>query len=366
MRDSYLFRVLIVPTSVFLSVLFGASYGSGREVVEFVSSNGPAGGLIAIATLVATHVVLLVLSFELARLYRSYDYVSFFKVLLKRGWFLYEIVIILGLILALSITTSVGGTVLEEHFGISAWIGNLLILALIIVLNYHGRKIVEESMMLSVIALFVVLAVLLVQLVSGHSDQVAAAFAEFEYEGGAPYKGLMYAIGGGGYLPLLLYCAIGLKARSEVIVAGVVAATVAAVPALIFHFSFMASYPAVIDERIPTYWMFDKISTPLMLNIYVVVMFVLVSQTGVGVLQGLIERLDVWHQQKKGIPLTPAGHAGIAGAAVIFSAALGSMGIVSLILRGYTIMFASFIVVFVVPLITYGAYLVYRAGPSRT
>ena len=40
------------------------------------------------------------------------------------------------------------------------------------------------------------------------------------------------------------------------------------------------------------------------------------------------------------------------------------MGIVALILRGYTIMFASFIVVFVVPLLTYGVYPVVRGTPA--
>lgn len=362
--DTYLFRVLIIPSAVFLSVLFGASYGSGREVVEFVSSNGPDGGLLSVLVLVVTHAVLLVLSFELARLYRSYDYVSFFKVLLGRGWFLYEIVILAGLVIALSITTTVGGTVLEDHFGISAWAGSLLILGLVVVLNYHGRAIVEGSMMLSVAALFLVLVVLVVQLLTGYVDQVSAAFANYEYEGGSLYKGLMYAIGGGGYLPLLLYCAIGLKTRGEVVAAGIFAAAVAGIPALIFHFAFMAGYPKVIEQRIPTYWMFDQISTPMMLNIYVIVMFVLVAQTGVGVLQGLIERLDVWHQQKRGGPLTRMGHGAIAGGAVVFSMLLGSMGIVALILRGYTIMFASFIFVFVVPLLTYGVYLVLRGRPN--
>ena len=363
MLNHYFFRVLIIPSAVFLSVLFGASYGSGREVVEFVSSNGPTGGLVAIATLVTTHTVLLMLSFELARLYKSYDYVSFFRVLLRRGWFLYEIVILVGLVIALSITTTVGGTVLEDHFGINARIGSLAILALIVALNYFGRKIVEESMMLSVTALFLVLVVLVVQLASGYADQVTAAFSDFEYQEGSVYKGLMYAIGGGGYIPLLLYCATGLKSRSEAVTAGLVAAFVAGVPALIFHFAFMAGYPAVIEQRIPTYWMFGQISTPLMLNIYVMVMFVLVAQTGVGVLQGLIERVDVWYKQRKGEPLNSVGHAAIAGSAAVFSMALGSMGIVALILRGYTIMFMSFIFVFVIPLLTYGAFLVFRRRP---
>ncbi len=358
--DSYLFRVLVVPTAVFLSVLFGAAYGSGREVVEFVTGNGPTGGLVAILTLIVTHGVLLVLSFELARLYRSYDYVSFFRVLLGKGWFLYEIVILVGLVIGLSITTTVGGTVLDDHFGIGALVGSLLIFALIVFLNYHGRRIIEQSMTVSVVALFGVLAVLVVQLLDGHAGQVAKAFAEHPHQEGGIYTGLKYAIGGGGYLPLLLYCATGLRTRGEVLAAGLTAAVVAALPALVFHCAFMAGFPAVVEQRLPAYWMFEQVSSPFMLNVYVLVMFVLVAQTGVGVLQGLIERVDVWYRHRKTRPLGRVGHGAIAGGAVLISMALGSMGIVALILRAYTIMFASFVVVFVVPLLTYGVYLTIR------
>lgn len=358
MFDSYPFRVLIVPSVVFLSVLFGAAYGSGREVVEFVSSHGPTGGLVALLTLVVTHCVLLVLSFELARLFKAYDYVSFFKVLLGKGWFLYEIVIIVGLVIGLSITTTVGGTVLADHFGIGALVGSLLILALIVTLNFHGRRIVEQSMMVSVFALFAVLAILITQLLHSHAGQVADAFADHAHQDGGVFTGLKYAIGGGGYLPLLLYCAIGLQSRAEATTAGIVAATVAAVPALVFHFAFMAGFPAIAEQRLPAYWMFEQISTPFMLHVYVLVMFVLVALTGVGVLQGLIERIDAWHLHRRARPLSRIGHGAIAGGAVIVSTALGSMGIVALILRAYTIMFASFIVVFVVPLLTYGLYLI--------
>ena len=106
MLNSYPFRVLVVPAAVFLSVVFGASYGSGREVVEFISINGPTGGQVSILTLAFVYGILLTLSFELARLFKSFEYVSFFKVLLGRAWFLYEIVILLGMIIALSITTT--------------------------------------------------------------------------------------------------------------------------------------------------------------------------------------------------------------------------------------------------------------------
>ena len=41
------------------------------------------------------------------------------------------------------------------------------------------------------------------------------------------------------------------------------------------------------------------------------------------------------------------------------------MGIVALILRGYSLMYASFIAVFVIPLLTYGVYLIFRGARTR-
>lgn len=216
-------------------------------------------------------------------------------------------------------------------------------------------------MMLAVSALFLILAVLIVQLLSGSLGDVVAAFSSNPHQTGGAATAIKYAISNGGYLPLLLYCAIGLKSRSEAFTAGIVAALVAVLPALVFHFAFMASYPAVIDERLPTYFMFGYVSTPLMLNIYVLVMFVLVAQTGVGLIQGLLQRIDGWKVQQTGLPMTRVGHATVSALAVSMSLGLGTMGIVALILRGYTIMFYSFIVVYIIPLFTYGIVLIYRS-----
>ena len=362
MLDTYFIRVLVVPTAVFLSAIFGAAYGSGREVMEFVSSNGPTGGLAALGSLCVTYMVLLGLSFEIARLFKAYDYVGFCKVLLGRGWFLYEIVIVVGLLIAMSITITVGGTVLEDHFGIAVWIGSLLIFVLVVGLNYYGREVVEQSMMLSIAALFAVLAVLVAQLFGGHMDQILKRFATADHQPGGIMTGLKYAIANGGYLPILLYCAMGLRSRAEAFTAAIVAALVCVIPAAIFHFAFMLHFPAIVDERIPTYWMFDRVSTPLLLNVYVVVMFVLVAQTGVALMQGLIQRVDGWHMRRRGTTISRFGHAGVATAVVGSSLALGTMGIAALILRGYTLMYASFVAVFVIPLLTYGVYLVWKGG----
>jgi len=120
---------------------------------------------------------------------------------------------------------------------------------------------------------------------------------------------------------------------------------------LAFHLAFMTQFPAITSQALPTYFLFENSSPAWALNFYVIVLFVLVAQTGVGVLQGFIERLDAWREQKTGRPMSKLSHGLTAGFMMIASLVLGSMGIVALILQGYVVLSASFLVVFTIPLL---------------
>ena len=82
-NDSYLTRVVLIPSAVFLSAIFGGAYGSGREIVEFMTRYGPVGGLLSIVTIALAFAGCLFLCFEIARLTRAYDYHAFGRVLLR-------------------------------------------------------------------------------------------------------------------------------------------------------------------------------------------------------------------------------------------------------------------------------------------
>jgi uncharacterized membrane protein YkvI len=359
MIDTYLYRVLLVPTAVFLSVIFGGSYGSGREVMEFISKYGPHGGLFSIGVTMLTYTAILFLGFEIARLFRAYEYRSFCDALLGKAWFLYEIVIMIGMILTLSIVGSVAGTLMNDHFGLPVWMGTVAVLVVVITLNYLGRELIEQSMMVSVTALFASLLAVVYFVLINSETSLQAAFSDSSPDYSSWKGALKYAITGTGFLPLLLYCARDLQTRAESFVAAAACGLVAVLPAIAFHAAFMTEYPAITGEALPTYFIFEKSSPAWALNLYMVVLFVLICQTGVGVLQGLIERLDAWQVSKKGKPLSRTGHGMTAGFMMVASLSLGSMGVVALILRGYTILSASFLVVFTIPLLTWGVYLVF-------
>jgi uncharacterized membrane protein YkvI len=364
MIDSYLFRVVLIPSSVFLSVIFGGSYGSGREVMEFISSYGPIGGFLSIIVCFISYGIILFLSFEIARIYRAFEYRSFCDALLGKAWFMYEIAILLGMIIALAIVGSVAGTVLHDHFGMPIWLGTMLVLTVVIGLNYLGRELIERSMIISVAALFAVLIAVLYFVFTNTEASLSNSFVGIPVDTSGWRGALTYTITGTGYLPLLLYCARGLNSRRESLAAALIAGAVVVIPALAFHLAFMTEYPAIVEQELPTYFVFEKTSPAWVLNFYVLVLFILICQTGVGVLHGFIERLDAWRHRTRGQSLSKVGHGLTAGFMMGVSLLLGSVGVVALILKGYTILSITFAVVYTLPLLTWGIYLVFRRRPS--
>lgn len=62
--------------------------------------------------------VVLAVSFEFARVTKSYDYPSFFRKLLRRGWFVFEIAYLAAAVLVLSVIGSATGELDGDSFGI--------------------------------------------------------------------------------------------------------------------------------------------------------------------------------------------------------------------------------------------------------
>ena len=79
---STLFQRIFLPGFLFQSVMIGGGYATGRELVEFFLSAGPMGGLLGLLVATSVFSVIAALSFEFARISKSYNYRHFFKQLL--------------------------------------------------------------------------------------------------------------------------------------------------------------------------------------------------------------------------------------------------------------------------------------------
>ena len=137
--NSRFFKAYVVPGAVFQSVVVGGGYGTGREIVEYFTRFGLAGGLLGMAVTLTCWGVVLGLTYELARIHKAYDYRRFFKHLLGPAWFLFEILYAMMLVLVLAVVASAAGEILQEQFNLPYLVGLGAMLILVAVLIWRPQ-----------------------------------------------------------------------------------------------------------------------------------------------------------------------------------------------------------------------------------
>lgn len=345
---------VLMPAAVFQSVIVGGAYGTGREVAEYVSRYGPWGGLGVVALAGIGFGVILAATFEFARITRCFDYRSFLRALLGRAWFLYELMFVALLLIVLAVTGAAAGQVLEEAFHVPRSIGIGLMLAAIALTTYFGRRLVAITLTAGAVLLTLMIVLVCGTVVTRHGAAIASAFTSAHDVAGWARSAFVFVLYNTALAPVLLYVAAPLRNRREALSAGFAAGTAGVLPALLFHVAFMSHYPAVTRAEIPTYWLIDRLGVPMLLGFYVCVLFMTIVQTGVGVLQGVNERLDTWWRERRGVALSRVQHSVVAVAALAVSMLLARLGIVDLVAHGYGSLAWGFLFVYTVPVLTLG------------
>ncbi len=353
MRSRF-FNVYIVPAAVFVSVVMGGGYGTGREVVEFFTRYGILGGLLGIGVAACVFALVLACTYEFARVFQVYDYRTFFGKLIGPLWICFEILYLLLFLLVLGVVGSAAGNILEEEFGISSLVGMAGVLVLVIALVYFGREAVEKVLTLWSIGMYVVFVAYFIQVMDHGDVDVLQAVKNGAVEVGWLQGGVLYAMYNLAIAPVLLFSTRAISSRSEAITAGLVTGLTVMIPALLFHVSYAVGYPAVLDEPVPNYWMMSQYTTPLLLGIFLVALLGTLVETGAGLVQGFIERIEAVLKPGEDEALGHPARAAIAIVTLGLGGLLGSLGIVALVAKGYSALSVGFALVYIIPICTLG------------
>ena len=357
------FRIYIVPGAVFQSVMVGGGYGTGREIVEYFTSYGALGGLLAIGIAFVVLATVTAVSFEFARAFEAYDYRRFFKRLLGPGWVAYEVLMILLFLLVLAVLASASGNILRDNFGMPYGAGLLIMLLVVGILTFFGRQLITAALTFWSFFLYLVFLVFLFAVFSSDRFTHSLALDFADLGSGWCLSGLKYAAYNLAIIPLLLYVARNFTTRKEAIGSGIVAGVIALAPALMFQFAFLAATPEILAEAIPVYWMIGELGLTSLLVAFTVMLFGTFIETGAGVLHGINERIDGYLAEVRGTSMKPFSRAAIAVLAILISAGLSLLGITELIAKGYGSMAWGFMLVYVIPLMTIGVYrLIHRSA----
>ncbi len=365
MQNSWFQRTLLAGF-IFQSVLIGGGYATGRELVEFFLTLGPVGGLLAMAVTTVVFSLVLMVSFELARKFQAFDYRAFFKPLLGRFWFLYEILYGVLLLLILAVIGAASGEIIAGSFGLPKTLGAILLMALIGFLVFFGTRVIERFLAGWSFVLYAVYAVFVVWAVITFGDLIGENLNAGQGEGNWLLGGIKYAGYNLGIVPVILFCVRHFETRRDAFVSGALGGPISMIPALFFFMAMVGYYPEVISEPVPLTFLLDKLSAPWFFLVFQIVIFGTFIETGSAMIHGINERIaHMMAEQGKDM----AGWMRPAIAIVSLFAATylaTAIGIADLVASGYGYLTYGFIAVFILPLLTRGVWLIFsaRSAPS--
>jgi len=343
------FQRFLLPGFAFKAVVIGGGYATGRELAEFFLPAGPWGGLAAIAVATLLWSLVCAATFALAVSTRSYEYRSFFQAILGRGWFLFEIVYALFVILIIAVYGAAAGAIGQALFGWSSIVGTLLLAGGIAGFATFGNHAVERLFKWVSIALYLVYALFLLLALTRFGPLIAAHFARptvaspVWLAGGVTYASYN-VVGAVAILPMLRHIA---RPRDAVI-AGLVAGPMAMMPAIIFFVAMVAFYPAIAGAPLPSDTILSALDIPLFHLAFQMMIFLALLESGTGAVHAINERIAAtWRRPlTRGIRLTMT-----AAMLLLCIFAAEHFGLVALIARGYRLLAIAIIAIFLLPLL---------------
>jgi uncharacterized membrane protein YkvI len=361
LRSAFLKKYLL-PGFVFQSVVIAGGYGTGRELVEFFLAYGPLGGMLAML-LVSTVIwsAVCAVSYEFARVFKSYDYRSFFGHLLGRGWFLYEIGYFALLAIILAVIAAAAGSILEESFALPYAVGVLGIMTAVGFLVFRGSPTIARVMATWSFVLYAVYLTLFVWSIVAFGPEIRSAFAAGEARPGWMIGGVRYAAYNLAIIPAVFFALRDVETRRQAVTAGLLTGPIAIIPAVVFFIAMTAHYPAILERPVPANFILDALGSRTLQLAYQIVLFGTLIETGTGLIHAVNERIaGVYREVGRAMPsvLRPV----TALALLVAGSALAGFGLIGLIARGYGTLTWYFLAIFVIPILTWGVYRIRGAG----
>lgn len=363
-RTSSWFQRYLLPGFVFQAAVIAGGYATGRELVEFFLPAGPWGGLLGMAVSMLVWSAVLMVSFELARAARARDYRAFFKALLGRGWFAFEIGYVLLMLVILAVMGAAAGEIALSLFGLPRLAGSMAMIAATGAMLFCGPAAIERFLVVSVAYLYLVYVVFVIWAVVAFGDRIGTNFASVPVEPGWFTAGVRYAGYNVAIVPAVLFCVRHFGRRREALAAGALAGPLAMLPGVVFFVAMMGYYHEIGTQALPSAFLLARLQAPWFEWAFQLAVMLTLVNTGVALLHSLNERVaNAWAERQRPMPgrLRPALAVGVMLVAVYAATAVG---LVDLIAKGYGTLTWYFLAIYVLPLMTWGVWLLWR-GPQH-
>ena len=354
------FQRYLLPGFVFESAVIAGGYATGRELVQFFLPAGPWGGLLGMIVAMLFWSAVLMVSFELARMAKAYDYRSFFKLLLGPGWFVFEIAYFLLIIIVFAVMGAAAGEITHDLFGLPKLVGSIGMIVATGAMVFYSSAAIEKFLALSVGYLYLVYIVFFIWSFVAFGDRIEAAFASEPVGHGWFKAGITYAGYNVATVPAVFFCIRHLTRRREAMVAGLLGGPLGMLPGFVFYIAMVGYAGEIANVSLPSAFLLGKIGATWFEYAFQLAVLLTLVDTGVPILHAINERVAKVYEER-GKPMPRAMRPALAITVMVISVyAAGAIGLVGLIEKGYGWLTYAFIVLLIIPVLTIGVWRITR------
>ncbi|KAF1017454.1 MAG: hypothetical protein GAK31_00719 [Stenotrophomonas maltophilia] len=352
------FQRYLLHGLAFKSAVIGGGYATGRELAEFFLPSGPWGGLAAMLLSMLIWSVICILTFLLARAINAQDYRSFFRHLLGRGWWTFEVAYLALIVVVLAVFGAAAGELAATMFGWPRLVGTLLLVAIITGIVQAGVHAVERMFKLMSAFMYLVYAIAACLILYRFGNHSMAQLANTQGLGpGWVANGVTYA----GYNVFgavsILLVVRHLLHRRDAVIAGALAGPLAIVPAIVFYLCMIAFLPQIADAPLPSDLMLGQLGLPWFQWLFRLMIMVALVETGVTLMASVDGRISVnWKERTGALPGRGVRAALVAALLLMAVFLADAIGLVALIAKGYRMLAFAILATYVVPLLAYAAW----------
>lgn len=375
---------IVLPAIIFQSVGMGGAFATGREIITYMAKYGSLG-LVSIVSYITALTAFGVVIYTFAYTHKLYDYKSFIKNLLWKGWPVFEILYIMITVLFMASFLSAGGIILNRYTGLPSFVASIIFVFFIAAILYFGRDTIEKVSTVGTLLIYVVFAAMFVIILSQRWDQAIntittgnTAYVNDPSIISAARSGLVFSGSSIIVFMPVLFTVDRMESKRDAILSGLLSSVLITAVIALAYLSLMGFYPneSVMGAPVPWTAMLRQSGNTMIISIltvsYIAVLFLTFIETGVGYIHSMTDRIDDTIKSSsfslfEDVDELSARQRGLFTIGVIVSALLLSrIGIIALISQGYTMLAYIFLTILVIPLFTIGIYRIYHPSWKQT
>ncbi|WP_461864154.1 YkvI family membrane protein [Thermococcus sp.] len=347
-----------LPAIIFQSVYMGGGFTTGREVMEYAGKYG-VYGIYSIIMVTIGFLVAAALSYELARVFKAFDYRTWIKQILWKFWPAFDIAYIILAIIVIAVVGSAAASILEDMFHLPYMLGAIVIISAVGLLHFYGRRAIEAFETIGTIILYLMYALLWAITLKAAWGNINLAFAQglsSGTPGQAAVAGIQYFAYNMVVIPAVLFTLDRLESRKDSLMAGIISSAFVMIAFILTWLSLLGFYtnPKVVNANVPWYEIMKIVGGLWLRGFYVLAVFWTLIETGTGMIHSIVRRIDVQLKEAKGIHLNRKQEATIATVIIILAIAMAKFGIIALVAKGYGTLAWVFFAIYFIPLVTVG------------